>query len=183
MFRSKRITGRTDCRRAAYVTSDLTWSCLLCHDTEKALWCLKSAPRMQAILTETCVVDMKGNIQIQTIFNVFDTEHKNNNIIKYTYIYEYIYIYIYIHDWIYIYIYTWLNQWSSDQSSCLQIQKAGFDFRRFQIFWEVLGLERGPLSLVSTTEELPARNSSDSGLEDRECGRRDSPRWPRDTLY
>jgi hypothetical protein len=26
--------------------------------------------------------------------------------------------------------------------------------RRYQIFWEVVGLERGPLSLVSTTEEL-----------------------------
>jgi hypothetical protein len=29
-----------------------------------------------------------------------------------------------------------------------------FDSRRYQIFWEVVGLERGPLSLVSTTEEL-----------------------------
>jgi hypothetical protein len=28
----------------------------------------------------------------------------------------------------------------------------GFDFRRHQIFWEVVGLERGPLSLVSITE-------------------------------
>jgi hypothetical protein len=30
----------------------------------------------------------------------------------------------------------------------------GFDSRRFQIFWEAAGLERGPLSLVRTTEEL-----------------------------
>jgi hypothetical protein len=44
--------------------------------------------------------------------------------------------------------------WSSGQSSCLQIQKSGFDFRHYQIFWEVVGLEWGPLSLVSTTEEL-----------------------------
>jgi hypothetical protein len=39
----------------------------------------------------------------------------------------------------------------------LQIQRSGFDFRRYHIFWEVLGLERGPLSLVSTTEELLER--------------------------
>jgi hypothetical protein len=31
-----------------------------------------------------------------------------------------------------------------------------------------MGLERGPLSLVSTTEELLARKSSGSGLENRE---------------
>jgi hypothetical protein len=36
-----------------------------------------------------------------------------------------------------------------------------------------VGLERGPLSLVSTTEELLGRESSDSGLESREYGRRD----------
>jgi hypothetical protein len=30
----------------------------------------------------------------------------------------------------------------------------GFDSRRYQIFSEAVGLERGPLSLVSTTEEL-----------------------------
>jgi hypothetical protein len=30
----------------------------------------------------------------------------------------------------------------------------GFDSLRFQIFWEAVGLERGPLSLVRTTEEL-----------------------------
>jgi hypothetical protein len=29
----------------------------------------------------------------------------------------------------------------------------GFDSRRFLIFWEAVGLERGPLSLVRTTEE------------------------------
>jgi hypothetical protein len=36
-----------------------------------------------------------------------------------------------------------------------------------------VGLERGPLSLVSTTEELLGRESSGSGLENREYGRRD----------
>jgi hypothetical protein len=30
----------------------------------------------------------------------------------------------------------------------------GFDSRRYQIFWGVVGLERGPLSLVKITEEL-----------------------------
>jgi hypothetical protein len=39
-----------------------------------------------------------------------------------------------------------------------------------------VGLERGPLSLVSTTEELLGSNSSGSGLESREYGRRDSSR-------
>jgi hypothetical protein len=31
---------------------------------------------------------------------------------------------------------------------------SGFDFRRYQIFREVVGLERGPLSLVRIIEEL-----------------------------
>jgi hypothetical protein len=34
-----------------------------------------------------------------------------------------------------------------------------------------VGLEQGPLSLVSTTEELLARESSGSGLESLEYGR------------
>jgi hypothetical protein len=46
-----------------------------------------------------------------------------------------------------------------------------------------VGLERGPLSLVSTTEELLARNSSGSGLESREYGRRVPWCWPRGSLY
>jgi hypothetical protein len=48
---------------------------------------------------------------------------------------------------------------------------------------KVVGLERGPLSLVSTTEELLGRNSRGSGLEIREYGRRDLSRCPRGTLY
>jgi hypothetical protein len=36
--------------------------------------------------------------------------------------------------------------WSSGQSSWLQIQRSGFNCRHYQIFWEVVGLERGPLS-------------------------------------
>jgi hypothetical protein len=46
-----------------------------------------------------------------------------------------------------------------------------------------VGLERGPLGLVSTTEELLGRKSSVSGLENREYGRRDPSRRPRDILY
>jgi hypothetical protein len=46
-----------------------------------------------------------------------------------------------------------------------------------------MGLERGPLSLVSTTEELLGRKSSGSGLEIREYGRRDPSRYPRGTFY
>jgi hypothetical protein len=68
-------------------------------------------------------------------------------------------------------------------SSWLQIHRSGFDSRSDQIFWEVVGLQRGPLSLMSTTEELIVRKSSRSGLESREYGRKDTSRWPRDTLY
>jgi hypothetical protein len=46
-----------------------------------------------------------------------------------------------------------------------------------------VGLEQGPLSLLSTTEELLGRNSSGTGLESREYGRRDSSHWPRGTRY
>jgi hypothetical protein len=60
------------------------------------------------------------------------------------------------------------------QSSCLQIKISECVSLRYQIFWEVVGLERGPLSLVSTTEELLDRKISGSGLEIREYGRRRS---------
>jgi hypothetical protein len=40
-----------------------------------------------------------------------------------------------------------------------------------------VGLERGPPSLVSTTEELL------DSLENREYGRKDPSSWPRGTLY
>jgi hypothetical protein len=73
--------------------------------------------------------------------------------------------------------------WPSAQSSWLQIQRSGFDSQLYQIFWEVMGLERGPLSLVSTIEELIERKSSCSSLENREYGRKDLLCWPRSTLY
>jgi hypothetical protein len=51
------------------------------------------------------------------------------------------------------------------QSSWLQIQRSWFNPRRYQIFWEVAGLERISVSLMSTTEELLERKSSGSGLD------------------
>jgi hypothetical protein len=72
--------------------------------------------------------------------------------------------------------------WSSGQSSWLQIQRSEFDSRRYEIFWEVVGLEQGPLILVSTIEELLERKSSGSGLENRDYGCADPPRWLRDIL-
>jgi hypothetical protein len=68
----------------------------------------------------------------------------------------------------------WPPLWSSGQSSWLQIQRSGFDSPRYQIFWDVVGLQRGPLSLVNTLEELLRRKSSGSGLENREYGRKGS---------
>jgi hypothetical protein len=47
---------------------------------------------------------------------------------------------------------------------------------------EVMGLERGSLSLVSTIEELLEGKSRGSGLENQEYGRRDPSRWPRGTI-
>jgi hypothetical protein len=44
----------------------------------------------------------------------------------------------------------------------------GFDSQSFQIFWEAVGLERGPLTLMRTTEELLEGKSSGSGLENRD---------------
>jgi hypothetical protein len=72
---------------------------------------------------------------------------------------------------------------SSGQSSGLQIQRSGFDSRLYHIFREIVGLERGPLSLMSTTEELLESKSSGSGPENREYGHRDPSRWPRGALY
>jgi hypothetical protein len=77
-----------------------------------------------------------------------------------------------------------LPLWSSGQSSRPQIQKSGFDSRRNQIFWEVVGLEWRPLSLVSTIEKLLEKKRSGSGLENEIRTVGDPPRWPRDNpLY
>jgi hypothetical protein len=77
----------------------------------------------------------------------------------------------------------WLSNSSSDmlQSCWLQIKGSGLDSLWYQIFWEVVGLERGPLSLVSTTEELLGRKSGGSGIENRDYGRSGTVRWLNDT--
>jgi hypothetical protein len=46
-----------------------------------------------------------------------------------------------------------------------------------------VSLERGPLSLVTTIQELLGRKSSGSSLENREYGRRDLPRDYATPLY
>jgi hypothetical protein len=46
-----------------------------------------------------------------------------------------------------------------------------------------VGLERGPLNLVSTIEEILGRKSIGSGPESREYGCTDPSRSPRGTLY
>jgi hypothetical protein len=91
-------------------------------------------------------------------------------------------IYTFITLYIYIMHYEFIL-WSSGQSSWLQIQRPRVDSRHYQIFWEVVSLELGPLSLVSTTEGLLERKSRGCGLETREYGRRDPSRIPRGTIY
>jgi hypothetical protein len=61
----------------------------------------------------------------------------------------------------------------------IKIQRYGFESWRYHIFWEVVGLERGPL--VITSEELLERKSRGSGLENRHYGRRNPPSWLRYT--
>jgi hypothetical protein len=69
-----------------------------------------------------------------------------------------------------------LQRWVFFLSSEVLIQRSGFDSRRYQIFWEVVGLERGALSLVSTVEELLGRKSSGSGVETEITAVGDLPR-------
>jgi hypothetical protein len=84
-------------------------------------------------------------------------------------------------NWIYI-CYVEENRpplWSSGQSS----RGPEFDSLPYQISWEVFGLERGPFSLVSTTEELLGRKNSGYGLEIREYCLRDPSHRPRGNFY
>jgi hypothetical protein len=77
------------------------------------------------------------------------------------------------------YIYKWCGL--VVRVPCYSSKCPGFDSRLYQIFWAVVGLERGPLSFMSKTEELLGRNSSGSGLESQEYGRGNPLLWPRDT--
>jgi hypothetical protein len=58
--------------------------------------------------------------------------------------------------------------WSSGQSSWLQIHRSEFNSLCYQIFCEVVGLERSPFSLMSTIEELLGGKSSGFGVENRQ---------------
>jgi hypothetical protein len=71
--------------------------------------------------------------------------------------------------------------WSGSKSPWLQIQRSGLDSRRYQVFWEVVGLQRGPLSLVNTIEELLGRKSSGFGKETEISIVGDPLRWLCDT--
>jgi hypothetical protein len=46
-------------------------------------------------------------------------------------------------------LYSTVSLWKGDDN-----KTSGFYSRHYQIFWEVVGLERGPLSIMSTIEEL-----------------------------
>jgi hypothetical protein len=70
------------------------------------------------------------------------------------------FIYLFCH----LFTYKLPPLWFSGQSSWLQIRRPGFDSRHYQK-QKVVCLERGPLSLVSTTEELLDRKSSSFCLE------------------
>jgi hypothetical protein len=55
--------------------------------------------------------------------------------------------------------------------------------KHIEINFDKSHYDRGPFSPVSTIEELLGRKTSGSCLENREYGRSDASRWPRDTLY
>jgi hypothetical protein len=70
--------------------------------------------------------------------------------------------FLWITNWIYICYVEESRQpmWSPGQSSWQQIRSSGFHFGRYQIFWDGVCLQRGPLNLVSTKEELLGRNKA-----------------------
>jgi hypothetical protein len=64
--------------------------------------------------------------------------------------------------------------WPSGQEFLATQPEIRFDSRYYQICCEVVGLERGTLSLASTTDEVLGRKSSGSSLENRDYSRRRS---------
>jgi hypothetical protein len=78
-----------------------------------------------------------------------------------------------------VYTFCWAAAGIGDRLCGLVVRVTGyrtrgpeFDSRRYQIFWEVVGVERGPLRLVRIIEELLEWKSSGSCLENRINGRR-----------
>jgi hypothetical protein len=69
------------------------------------------------------------------------------------------------------------------QSSCLQIKRSRVRFAALLDFLRSSGSGTGSTEPFSTTEELFARESGGSGIENREYGRRDPLCWPCNTLY
>jgi hypothetical protein len=59
----------------------------------------------------------------------------------------------------------------------------GFNSQRYQIFWQVIGLERDPLNRVRIIEMLLEWTNCGSDLENWLYGRWDPLRWARDNLY
>jgi hypothetical protein len=74
-----------------------------------------------------------------------------------------------------LFVFLWPPLWPSGQSSWLLIQRSRI--------WEVVGLERGPLSLLRITEELLGRKVAAPVSTTEINSRGDSLCWPRDTLY
>jgi hypothetical protein len=85
-----------------------------------------------------------------------------------------------INKWI---VFIFWQYWSSGQSSWLQIQRSRVRFPALPDVLRSNGSGTGSLSLVSAIEELLEWKSSGFGLENREYGRGDPLRWPRNTLY
>jgi hypothetical protein len=73
--------------------------------------------------------------------------------------------------------------WSSGQSSWIEIQRSSFWFPAIPDFLRSSGSRTGSTQPRKTIVELLGRNSSGSGLENREYCRGNPLRWPRDTLH
>jgi hypothetical protein len=106
----------------------------------------------------------------------------------------YVCMYVYTSIYIFLGLVSFLLHWGiwNKNSVCIchirpplwsSGQRPGLDSWRYKIFWEVVDLERGLLSLVSKSKELLERNSSCFGIERREYGRKYPSHWPRVNLY